>query len=116
MEPVLIVTSDPNTRQLLELAVTGQGLTAHVLPTVTAPDSAKWTTAPLVLIDAAQAPSAMDMPGRNQGLVVVFATAASMEAAAELGMQIGAPYVAQIPHGMRWLTTHIALHAARVAE
>jgi hypothetical protein len=114
MEPVLFVGRDDFTRHLLRSIVTSAGLGFASTPTVTVADAPRWVAAPLVLIDGAEAAAAMDLPGRDDGLVVFFDSTTNVDAAFEAAERLGAAYAVHIPGGLGWLVGHVRLH--RVAR
>jgi hypothetical protein len=112
MEPVLFVGGGDFTRHLFRSIVTSAGLGFASTPTVTVAHAARWAAAPLVLIDVAEAAAAMDLPGRDDGLVVFFESTTNGDAAFDAAERLGAPYAVHIPGGLGWLVGHVRLHRA----
>jgi hypothetical protein len=114
VQPILIVTMDPYAQDALETAIAAHHLPYETLPGLTLVEKRRWENASLILLDhAAAVDEALDLPCRTDDATIIIYTRAEEQAPADAIAELyDAPYTLLVPSGLRWLSGHLALHAA----
>lgn len=105
--PLLISTDAALIDECSRLALVC-GTELHVLSHVSS-DRARWTQAPVVLVDVPSAPSLIDLPRRSGVVVVTRGSSESVDPDAwRLAVAIGAEHVACLPDAEAWLAERLS--------
>jgi secretion/DNA translocation related CpaE-like protein len=111
----LVVTADPDLLDdLLRLAAAG-GTEVDVAPDPVAARD-RFTTAPLVMIGADQAPACLRAHLPRRPRVVVVGRPAALEAAWDLAEPLGAEHVVELPTAEPWLVDRFAERTEPIAQ